>query len=166
MLLYTTDGGIFKVKSKHCSGVVSQCLDAGLLQIGEPLRRSASLKSYFYMKSCYWPAASHPDQLWNTPPVVLNLCQSFFQPVVVTFSNFFFFFNMDCCHQIQNGLIFSMKRWNIWYSVFVLVRIIRFQEVCTSLHCVFIYILQARSIGADRNWSAALLNPPPSQHPT
>lgn len=90
MLLYTIDGGIFKVKSIHCSEVVSQCLDAGLLQIGEPLRRSTSLKSYFNMKSCYWPAASHPDQLWNTPPVVLNLCQSFFQPVVVTFSNFFF----------------------------------------------------------------------------
>lgn len=74
------------------------------------------------------------------------------------------FFYMHCCNQIQNELILSMKWGNIWSSTFVLVRIRH--ELCTSLHSVFVYVSQARSVTAARNWSAARLNPAPSQPPT
>lgn len=100
MLLYTINGGIFKVKTKHCSEMVSQCLDAGLLQIGEPLRRSASLKTYFYMKSCYWPAVI---------PISCEILLQFFSSLL--WSPFPFVFNMYCCHQIQNELILYFQ-WN------------------------------------------------------
>lgn len=60
-----------------------QCLDAGLLQIGERLERSAFLKRYI----CISRAIIH-----ISCEILLQLfpiCQSFYQPVVVAFSNFF-----------------------------------------------------------------------------
>lgn len=61
-----------------------QCLDAGLLQIGERLERSASLKRYICISQAI---------ILISCEILLQLfpiCQSFFQPVVVAFSNFFF----------------------------------------------------------------------------